>query len=120
MANTRSWKTFYRRSWRRRAADIFEWNSEETKRIFGEIIASISKHSTCNLPACWCCSCFSSWNFPIILASRKISTVTAGCSVIVKPDIITPGSVMEIVDICKEAGVPSGVVNLLSGDPAGI
>ena len=37
-----------------------------------------------------------------------------------KPDVITPGSVMEIVDICKEAGVPPGVVNLLSGDPAAI
>ena len=61
------------------------------------------------------------WNFPVILASRKISTaLAAGCSVIVKPDVITPGSVMEIVDICKEAGVPPGVVNLLSGDPAAI
>ena len=39
---------------------------------------------------------------------------------IVKPDVITPGCVMEIVDICREAGVPPGVVNLLSGDPAGI
>ena len=60
------------------------------------------------------------WNFPITLASRKISTaLSAGCSVIVKPDIITPGNhVMELVDICKEAGVPPGVVNLLSGDPA--
>ena len=60
------------------------------------------------------------WNFPVILAPRKISTaLAAGCSVIVKPDVITPGSVMEIVDICKEAGVPPGE-NLLSGDPAGI
>ena len=59
------------------------------------------------------------WNFPITLASRKISTaLSAGCSVIVKPDVITPGSVMELVDICNEAGVPPGVVNLLSGDPA--
>ena len=50
------------------------------------------------------------WNFPVILASRKISTaLAAGCSVIVKPDVITPG-MMEIVDICKEAGVPHGVV----------
>ena len=61
------------------------------------------------------------WNFPIILAARKISTaLAAGCSVIVKPDVITPGSVMELVDICREAGVPSGVVNLLSGDPSEI
>ena len=61
------------------------------------------------------------WNFPIVLASRKISTaLAAGCSVICKPDIITPGAVMELVDICKEAGVPPGVINLLSGDPASI
>ena len=59
------------------------------------------------------------WNVPVILASRKISTaLAAGCSVIVKPDVITPGSVMELVNICKEAGVPAGVINLLSGDPA--
>jgi succinate-semialdehyde dehydrogenase/glutarate-semialdehyde dehydrogenase len=61
------------------------------------------------------------WNFPIILASRKISTaLAAGCSVICKPDVITPGAVMELVNICKEAGIPDGVVNLLSGDPAEI
>ena len=61
------------------------------------------------------------WNFPIILAARKISTaLAAGCSVICKPDVITPGCVMELVDIIKEAGVPPGVVNLLSGEPASI
>ena len=61
------------------------------------------------------------WNFPIVLAARKISTaLAAGCSVIVKPDVITPGSVMELVDICREAGIPPGVINLLSGDPAKI
>jgi len=55
------------------------------------------------------------------LAARKISTaLAAGCSVICKPDVITPGCVMELVDICKEAGVPPGVVNLLSGDPPAI
>ena len=55
------------------------------------------------------------------MASRKISTaLAAGCSVICKPDTITPGAVMELVNICKEAGVPDGVVNLLSGDPAEI
>jgi succinate-semialdehyde dehydrogenase/glutarate-semialdehyde dehydrogenase len=61
------------------------------------------------------------WNFPLILASRKISTaLAAGCAVICKPDVITPGTVMELVDICREAGVPPGVVNLLSGDPPSI
>ena len=63
----------------------------------------------------------SPWNFPLVLSSRKISTaLAAGCSVIIKPDVITPGTVMELVDICRECGVPAGVVNLLSGDPPSI
>tara|TARA_B100001057_G_scaffold412726_1_gene428949 strand:+ start:425 stop:1870 length:1446 start_codon:yes stop_codon:yes gene_type:complete len=103
------------------AADIFEWNSEETKRIFGETNQSRSDNMRIivNYEPVGVVAALVPWNFPITLASRKISTaLAAGCSVIVKPDVITPGSVMEIVDICREAGVPPGVVNLLSGDPA--
>ena len=105
------------------AADIFEWNSEETKRIFGEINQSRFSNTKIHVyyQPVGVVAALVPWNFPIILASRKISTaLAAGCSVIVKPDIITPGSVMELVDICREAGVPPGVVNLLSGDPAEI
>ena len=105
------------------AADIFEWNSEETKRIFGEINQSRFPNTQIHVvyQPVGVVAALIPWNFPIILASRKISTaLAAGCSVIVKPDVITPGCVMEIVDICKEAGVPPGVVNLLSGDPAEI
>ena len=105
------------------AADIFEWNSEETKRIFGEINQSRFPNTRIHViyQPVGVVAALVPWNFPVILASRKISTaLAAGCSVIVKPDVITPGSVMEIVDICREAGVPPGVVNLLSGDPAKI
>ena len=105
------------------AADIFEWNSEETKRIFGEINQSRFPNTKIHViyQPVGVVAALIPWNFPVVLASRKISTaLAAGCSVIVKPDVITPGSVMEIVDVCREAGVPPGVVNLLSGDPAGI
>ena len=105
------------------AADIFEWNSEETKRIFGEINQSRFPNTKIHViyQPVGVVAALIPWNFPVVLASRKISTaLAAGCSVIVKPDVITPGSVMEIVDICREAGVPPGVVNLLSGDPARI
>ena len=105
------------------AADIFEWNSEETKRIFGEINQSRFPNTRIHViyQPVGVVAALVPWNFPVILASRKISTaLAAGCSVIVKPDVITPGSVMEIINICKEAGVPPGVVNLLSGDPAAI
>ena len=105
------------------AADIFEWNSEETKRIFGETNQSRFPNTRIQVfyQPVGVVAALVPWNFPVILASRKISTaLAAGCSVIVKPDVITPGCVMEIVDICREAGVPAGVVNLLSGDPAQI
>ncbi len=105
------------------AADIFEWNSEETKRIFGEINQSRFANTRIHVyyQPVGVVAALVPWNFPIILASRKISTaLAAGCSVIVKPDVITPGSVMELVNICHEAGVPPGVINLLSGDPAEI
>ena len=103
------------------AADIFEWSGEEAKRIYGETLQGRSPNTKIHVyyQPVGVVAALVPWNFPITLASRKISTaLSAGCSVIVKPDVITPGSVMELVDICNEAGVPPGVVNLLSGDPA--
>ena len=105
------------------AADIFEWNSEETKRIYGQIVESRFENTRMFIKyePVGVVAALIPWNFPIILASRKISTaLAAGCSVICKPDVITPGSVMELMNIISDAGVPPGVVNLLSGDPAGI
>ncbi len=103
------------------SADIFEWSSEESKRIYGETLQGRLPDTRIHVyyQPVGVVAALVPWNFPITLASRKISTaLSAGCSVIVKPDVITPGAVMELVDICKEAGVPPGVVNLLSGDPA--
>ncbi len=105
------------------AADIFEWNSEETKRIYGQTVESRNKDTRIHVyyQPVGVVAALVPWNFPLILASRKISTaLAAGCSVICKPDIITPGTVMELVDICREAELPPGVVNLLSGDPPSI
>ncbi len=105
------------------AADIFEWNAEETKRIYGQTVESRFENTRVHVyyQPVGVVAALVPWNFPIVLASRKISTaLAAGCSVICKPDVITPGCVMEMMDIIKEAGVPPGVVNLLSGDPAAI
>ena len=105
------------------AADIFEWNAEETKRIFGQTIESRFEDTRVHVyyQPVGVVAALSPWNFPLILAARKISTaLAAGCSVIIKPDTITPGIVMELVDICRECGVPPGAINLLSGDPPSI
>jgi len=105
------------------SADIFEWNAEETKRIYGQTIQSRFKDTRIiiNYEPVGVVAALSPWNFPLVLAARKISTaLAAGCSVISKPDVITPGTVMELVNIIKECGVPPGVVNLLSGEPSTI
>ena len=103
------------------SADIFEWSAEEAKRIYGETLQGRTSDTRIHVyyQPVGVVAALVPWNFPITLASRKISTaLSAGCSVIVKPDTITPGCVMELVDICNEAGLPPGVVNLLSGDPS--
>jgi len=105
------------------SADIFEWNAEETKRIYGQTVQSRFEDTRViiNYEPVGVVAALSPWNFPLVLAARKISTaLAAGCSVICKPDVITPGTVMELVDIINQCGVPPGVVNLLSGDPASI
>ena len=105
------------------SADIFEWNAEETKRIYGQTIESRFEDTRVHVyyQPIGVVAALSPWNFPLVLSSRKISTaLAAGCSVIIKPDVITPGVIMELVDICRECGVPPGVVNLLSGDPPAI
>ena len=105
------------------SADIFEWNAEETKRIYGQTVESRFRDTRViiNYEPVGVVAGLVPWNFPCILASRKISTALgAGCSIICKPDVITPGSVMALIDIIKEVGLPDGVVNMLSGDPAGI
>ena len=104
-------------------ADIFEWNSEETKRIYGQIVESRFDNTRVqiNYQPVGVVAALVPWNFPLMLAARKISTaMAAGCSVICKPDVITPGSVMALMDIINDAGTPAGVANLLSGDPAEI
>ena len=105
------------------SADIFEWNAEETKRIYGQTVESRFADTRVHIyyQPIGAVAALTPWNFPLLLSSRKISTaLAAGCSVIIKPDVITPGSVMELIDICKECGVPAGVLNLLSGDPPSI
>ncbi len=105
------------------AADIFEWNAEETKRIYGQTVESRFEDTRVHVyyQPVGVVAALVPWNFPLVLSARKISTaLAAGCSVIVKPDVITPGVVMEQVEICRECGVPPGVISLLSGDPPSI
>jgi succinate-semialdehyde dehydrogenase/glutarate-semialdehyde dehydrogenase len=100
-------------------ADQFEWYSEETKRIYGQTIEG--RHPDVRLSVIYqpvgVVAAFSAWNFPALLPARKIAAaLAAGCAIILKPAGEAPGCAMGIVQACHNAGIPQGVVNLVTGD----
>ena len=100
------------------AADQFEWYSEETKRIYGQTIESRSLDTRLQVKyePVGVVAAFSAWNFPILLPSRKVAAaIAAGCTIILKPASETPGTCMHMIQACKDAGVPKGVVNFVTG-----
>ncbi|WP_436639705.1 NAD-dependent succinate-semialdehyde dehydrogenase [Microbaculum sp. FT89] len=104
-------------------ADVFEWYAEEARRTYGHIIpARNTTHRQMVLkepigPALG----LSPWNFPGIVPARKVgAALAAGCVSIIKASEETPGTCVEIVRACHDAGIPAGVVNMVFGVPAEI
>jgi len=101
------------------AADQFEWYSEETKRIYGQVIQARTDDSRMSViyQPVGVVAAFSAWNFPALLPARKIAAaLAAGCSIIVKPAGETPACCAALVKACDDAGIPPGVVNMLTGN----
>ncbi|MBK6864970.1 MAG: NAD-dependent succinate-semialdehyde dehydrogenase [Ideonella sp.] len=107
----------------RGAADTFEWMAEEGKRVYGRTVPARTagvdqfvRHEPVGPVAA-----FSPWNFPAVLAVRKVATaLAAGCTVVLKPAEETPGIMVAIAQLCLDAGLPAGVLNVLYGVPAQI
>ncbi|HVB18377.1 MAG TPA: NAD-dependent succinate-semialdehyde dehydrogenase [Stellaceae bacterium] len=100
------------------AADQFEWYAEETKRIYGQTIEGRTPENRLAViyQPVGVVAAFSAWNFPALLPARKIAAaLAAGCSIIVKPASESPGSCMALIEACHDAGIPAGVVNLVTG-----
>ncbi len=56
------------------------------------------------------------WNFPILIISQKLPfALAAGCTAVIKPSEMTPGTTIKLAELCQEAGIPDGVVNVLAG-----
>ncbi len=100
------------------STDQFRWHAEEARRIYGRIIESRAPggrfevhHEPVGVVAA-----FTAWNFPAVLAARKIApALAAGCSVIVRPSAQTPGSVMILFECLRAGNLPDGTVGLLTG-----
>ncbi len=102
-------------------ADIIDWFAEEARRSYGRVIPSRSGavQQTVIKEPVGPVAAFTPWNFPINQAVRKISAAIAtGCSVILKGPEETPASCAALVQAYADAGLPSGVLNLVFGVPA--
>lgn len=99
------------------AAEFFRWNAEEAVRITGEfgIAPSGSNRIIVDYQPIGICLLITPWNFPAAMATRKIApALAAGCTVILKPASETPLTAYALASIYEEAGVPPGVINVLT------
>lgn len=102
----------------RYAAGFLAWAAEECRRIGGDIVpgASGKRIMVLRQPA-GVVAAITPWNFPSAMITRKIGPALAvGCSALVKPAEQTPLSALALAELAVEAGVPAGVVNVVTGD----
>jgi len=105
------------------AADYLHWFSEEATRIYGDFLPSpwhgrrllVLKEPVGVVAA------ITPWNFPSSMIARKLGPALAtGCTIVIKPAEQTPLSALAYGEISEEAGIPPGVVNIVTGDAAAI
>jgi succinate-semialdehyde dehydrogenase / glutarate-semialdehyde dehydrogenase len=104
------------------AAEFFRWYAEEAVRNIGEVSrapASGARIFVHHKPA-GIAVLVTPWNFPAAMATRKIGpALAAGCTVVLKPASDTPLTMLALMPILEEAGVPAGVVNVIPSRQSG-
>ncbi|KAI9743588.1 MAG: succinate semialdehyde dehydrogenase NADP+ linked [Claussenomyces sp. TS43310] len=99
------------------AANFFEWFSEEAPRIYGDTIpASIAGNRVITIKEpIGVCGLITPWNFPAAMVTRKIGpALAAGCTVVAKSPGETPFTSLALAELAHRAGIPKGVVNVIS------
>lgn len=102
------------------AADLFEWFAEEGKRAYGRSVPSrnSAKRQLVIKQPIGVVGLITAWNFPAYnIARAGAAALAAGCTIVIRPSEYTPLSAMEMVNILMEAGLTSGEVNLINGEP---
>ncbi len=105
------------------AANLFEWYAEEGKRANGKTIPTnrIDKRSFTNWQPMGVVGVITAWNFPAYNPARAwAAALAAGCTVVAKPSEFTPLSGLHMAKALIQAGLPHGVLNVLTGDAASI
>ena len=103
-------------------ASFVEWFAEEAKRVYGETIPSPdpTKRLLVIRQPVGVCAAITPWNFPLAMITRKVApALAAGCPVVIKPAEQTPLTALAAAELAQRAGMPPGVLNLLTSDAAG-
>jgi succinate-semialdehyde dehydrogenase / glutarate-semialdehyde dehydrogenase len=104
-------------------ASFVRWFAEEARRINGKIIPSpvAGKKIFALKEPVGVCAIITPWNFPIAMITRKVAPgLAAGCTMVVKPSDFTPYSALALAVLAERAGIPPGVMNILTGKPEAI
>jgi len=105
------------------AVSFLDWAAEEAKRVYGEIIpaSTPNKRILVIRQPVGVCAIITPWNFPSAMITRKLGpALAAGCTVVIKPAEDTPLSAIALGELALEAGIPAGVVNIVTGEPRAI
>jgi succinate-semialdehyde dehydrogenase / glutarate-semialdehyde dehydrogenase len=100
------------------AASFIEWFAEEAKRIYGDVIPQhqSDKRLVVIKQPIGVCALITPWNFPAAMITRKAApALAAGCTVVIKPATQTPYSAFALAELAERAGVPKGVINIVTG-----
>mgnify|MGYP000337758876 CR=1 FL=1 len=100
-------------------ASFIEWFAEEAKRVYGETIPTTdnNKRYIVIKQPIGVCAAITPWNFPIAMITRKVApALAAGCPVVIKPAEATPLSALAVAELAQRAGMPAGVLNILTAD----
>ena len=100
------------------AANFLEWFGEEAKRVYGDTIPGhqADKRLVVIKQPIGVVGCITPWNFPLAMITRKAGpAVAAGCTVVLKPASQTPFSALALAVLAQRAGVPKGVLNIITG-----
>ncbi len=105
------------------ANGFFKWYAEEGKRVYGETIpaTTANKRIFVHKQPVGVVAVITPWNFPAAMITRKVGpAIASGCTVVIKPANLTPLTAIRMVQLAKEAGIPDGVVNIVTGDSKAI
>ncbi len=103
------------------AASFVEWFAEEARRVCGEVIDSPlpGKRMLVLKQPVGVCAAITPWNFPAAMITRKVApALAAGCTVVVKPAEQTPLTALALAELAQRAGLPAGVLNIVTGSAA--